>query len=151
MNKKKKNSEFTHLHGKFSILKGIQKAGGIVSKLNFNHVLSAGLLLIISPDRADCRRSMRSSVLLQMSFLFFKQFLKLYIALAKLQNNQERGSFVNKNKLHLNNSQTCPTIFPFSHSLVIIEQKKMFFVVVLIFNFFVFIFRTRPKGFVKLN
>ena len=123
------------LKHRFSILKGIQKAGGIVSKLNFNHVLSAELLLIISPERANCRQIMRSSVFLQMSFLFFKQFLKLYTALAKLQNNQERGSFVNKNKLHLNNRQTFPTISSFSHSLVIIEQKKMFYVVVLIFCF----------------
>ena len=46
-------------------------------------------------DGSDCwcgktdvlRQSMRSSVCLQMSFLFFKQFLKLYIALPKLQNN----------------------------------------------------------------
>ena len=33
-------------------------------------------LIIISPDRANCRQSMRISVFLQMSFLFFKRFLQ---------------------------------------------------------------------------
>ena len=66
---------------------------------------------------------------------FSNNFYNLYIGLPKLQNNQERGSFVSQIKLHLNKRETCPTIFSTSYSYVVIKQKKMFFVVVLMFLF----------------
>ena len=44
-------------------------------------------LSITSPDRANCRQSMRIFVFLQMFFLFFNNFYNLNVGLPKLQNN----------------------------------------------------------------